>query len=182
MRARGKHLPHFTTEQRADDGTHSSHSNTTNGTLLHTHMGSASSLAICFGGRDARLVQAFRRQIADSAAAIRAVFRNPNLRWIQLASLATNLGNWGYTVGVSLYAYKVGGVTDVGIIWLLRTLPASLLAPIGGVIADRFPRQRVMLSTELIRAPMIVAGAVCIWSSLSPDFVYAIATANSIVR
>jgi hypothetical protein len=39
-----------------------------------------------------------------------------------------------------------------------------------------------MAASDLIRAALIVAGAIFIWADMSPDFVYAVATANSIVR
>ena len=127
-------------------------------------------------------VQAFRRQMKDSAEAIRAVFRNPNLRNLELAVMGTELAGWGYSIAVSVYAYRIGGATDVGLIWLLRSVPSGLLSPIGGVIADRYPRVQLMVMTDLVRAALIVAGAAFVWSGLSHDLVYAVATANAIAR
>jgi MFS family permease len=129
-----------------------------------------------------RTMAGFKRQLADSVAAIRMVFENPNLRRLQLALAGTELAGWGYSIAVSIFAYEVGGATDVGILWLLRSVPSGLLSPVGGVLADRFPRERLMVASDLIRAALITAGAIFIWADFSPYLVYAVATANAIAR
>lgn len=133
-------------------------------------------------GEMLRTVNSFKRQLADSAAAMRSVFQNPNLRRLETALAGTELAGWGYSIAVSVFAYEVGGATDVGILWLLRSVPSGLLSPIGGVLADRLPRRQLMVASDLLRAALIVAGAIFIWADLSPDFVYAVATANAIAR
>src|SRR5438045_6292595 len=99
-----------------------------------------------------RTMNTFRRQLADSGAAIRSVFQNPNLRRLQIALAGTELAGWGYSIAVSVFAYQVGGATDVGILWLLRSVPSGLLSPIGGVLADWLPRKPLMVASDLTRA------------------------------
>jgi MFS family permease len=127
-------------------------------------------------------MNAFRRQLADSAAAIRGVFVNPNLRRLEIAFAGTEVAGWGYSIAVSVFAYNVGGARDVGIIWLLRSVPSGLLSPLGGVLADRYPRVRLMVASDLLRASLIMAGAAFIWADFSPYLVYVVATANALAR
>jgi hypothetical protein len=52
--------------------------------------------------------------------------RNPGLRRLQLAWAGSNLGTWGFGVALSVYAYEQGGAAAVGIVALLRLVPAAI--------------------------------------------------------
>jgi MFS family permease len=121
-------------------------------------------------------VAALRQQLAESTSAFSAVFKNPNLCRLELAAVGSTLGSWAYSVAVSVYAYEHGGgAKGVGLIWLIRVLPAGLLSPLGGIVADRFPRERVMLVSSLVRVVLIMAAAVCVWTHTSAAVVYVLA-------
>jgi len=105
-------------------------------------------------------VDVLRRRIADSVAAFGSVFRNANLRRLELAWAASVVGNWAYLVAVSVYAYGVGGEAAVGLILFLRLVPAALIAPFAGLLGDRYRRERVLLVTNLLRVVLIGAAAV----------------------
>ena len=94
------------------------------------------------------------------------MFSNPNLRRLELAAVGSAmLGSWAYSVAVSVYAYEHGGgAKGVGLVWLIRVLPAGLLSPVGGIVADRFPRERVMLASSLVRVVLIAVAAACVWA------------------
>jgi MFS family permease len=128
-----------------------------------------------------RRVQALRRRIADSAAAFRDVVRNENLRRLELAWTASIVGHWAYLVAVSVYAYDVGGEAAVGLIFLLRLVPAALIAPFAGLLADRYRRERVLLGSLLARVVLISAAAACVFLDVAPAVVYALAVAAAIV-
>ena len=111
-------------------------------------------------------MESLKQRVADSAAAFVAVFSNPNLRRLELAAVGSTLGSWAYSVAVSVYAYEHGGgAKGVGLVWLIRVLPAGLLSPVGGIVADRFPRERVMLASSLVRVVLIAVAAACVWVS-----------------
>jgi MFS family permease len=128
-----------------------------------------------------RPVLGLRRRIRDSATAFRDVVRNDNLRRLELAWAASIVGHWAYLVAVSVYAYDVGGEAAVGLILLLRLVPAALLAPFGGLLADRYPRELVLLGSLLARVVLIGAAAICVFLDVAPAVVYALAVAAAIV-
>jgi MFS family permease len=119
--------------------------------------------------------------MGDSAGAFRDVVRNDNLRRLELAWAASIVGHWAYLVAVSVYAYDVGGEAAVGLILLLRLVPAALLAPFGGLLADRYPRELVLLGSLLARVVLISAAAICVFLDTAPAAVYALAVAAAIV-
>jgi len=125
-------------------------------------------------------VDVVRRRIADSVTAFGDVFRNANLRRLELAWAASVVGNWAYLVAVSVYAYGVGGEAAVGLILFLRLVPAALIAPFAGLLADRYRRERVLLVTNLLRVVLIGAAAVCVFLDAPAAVVYALAIAASI--
>lgn len=126
-------------------------------------------------------VDVLKRRIADSLTAFKDVFRNENLRRLELAWAASIVGHWAYLVAVSVYAYGVGGEAAVGLILFLRLVPAALIAPFAGLLADRYRRERVLLITNLLRVVLIGAAAVCVFLDAPPAVVYALAVAAAIV-
>lgn len=112
-------------------------------------------------------------RLSRSAAALGAVFRNPALRRLQLAWVGSIVGNWSYSVALAVYAYREGGPAAVGLVGLIRLLPSAVAAPFVALAADRFPRVRVMVAADLVRAPLIaLAGLVILWDG-PPAVVYA---------
>jgi MFS family permease len=121
-------------------------------------------------------------RISQSAAAFKSVFANPSLRRLELAWAASIVGNWAYLVAVSVYAYDIGGEAAVGLLLLLRLVPAALIAPFAGLLADRYPRERVLLVANLLRVCLISIAAVCVFVDAPAVVVYALAIAASIAN
>ncbi|MGH3065299.1 MAG: MFS transporter [Gaiellaceae bacterium] len=119
-------------------------------------------------------------RIAESTAAFRDVVRNKSLRRLELAWSASIIGQWAYLVAVSVYAYEVGGEAAVGLIFLLRLVPAALLAPFAGLLADRYRRDLVLLGSLLARAVLIGLAAVGVFLDVSSAVVYALAVGAAI--
>ena len=120
-------------------------------------------------------VSGLKQQLRDSAAAFGAVFRNRNLRRLQLAWAGSVIGHWAYVIAVSVFAYGADGTKGVGVIWLLRMLPAAFASPFTSMLADRYPRVRVMVTSDLLRASLIAAGAIVVFADGPPWIVYAMA-------
>ncbi len=126
-------------------------------------------------------VTGLKERLAGSAAAFGAVFRNPSLRWLELAWTSSIIGHWAYLIAVSVYAFEQGGERAVGLIFLLRLVPAALIAPFSGLIADRYRRERVLVATNVARIVLIGAAAICVFADAEPWIVYALAIGAAIV-
>lgn len=122
--------------------------------------------------------------VADSTRsldAFRAVVRNPGLRRLQLAWAGSNLGTWGYGIALSVFAYDHGGATAVGLVGLIRLIPAAIAAPFMGVLGDRYPRRTVMAGSDLGRVVVVGAGALAIAGDLDPVVVYVLAAVGVVI-
>ena len=121
-----------------------------------------------------------RARLRESGASFGSVVRNPNLRRLQLAWAWSIVGHWAYLVAVSVYAYDAGGEAAVGLIFALRLLPAAFVAPFAGLLADRYPRERVLLVSGIVRMILVAAAAVCVFLDAPAAVVYALAVAAAI--
>lgn len=126
-------------------------------------------------------VQGLRARLRDSATAFRDVFRNADLRRIELAWASAILGHWAYLVAVAVFAYGEGGATAVGVLVVIRTIPAALIAPFTASLADRYPRKAVMVISNLVRAGLIAGAGACVLLGAPAEAVYAIAGIAMIV-
>ena len=118
-------------------------------------------------------MQGLRARIAESTRSFGQVFANPDLRRLQLAWAGSLIGNWSYFVALAIYAYDQGGAGAVGVVSVIRMLPAAIASPFLAGLADRYSRKLVMIVTDVIRAALMVAAAVTIWQGWSAYIVYA---------
>jgi MFS family permease len=126
-------------------------------------------------------MEALRRQLLDSVRAFKGVYSNRSLRRIQLAWIGSSVGTWGYVVALMVYAYRHGGPAAVGLVGLIRWFPAAAAAPFGGMVGDRFPRLRVMIVSDLVRAASMAAAAAAIALSAPAVIVYLLAILVTLV-
>src|SRR5215207_4647061 len=100
-----------------------------------------------------------RARIADAAAACSRNFRSRNLRRAQLAFGAMWAGEWAATVALGVIAFRDGGAGALALVGAARMLPAALVAPFAGVLADRGDRERTLAGVGLARALLLGAAA-----------------------
>jgi MFS family permease len=79
-------------------------------------------------------------------------FRDFRLLWAGL--LVSNLGTWMQFTALGYYVASLApnarvGALDIGLLGAARAVPALLLSPFAGVVADRYPRRRVLLMTNV---------------------------------
>ena len=120
-------------------------------------------------------------RIRESLAAFQAVFRNPQLRRVELAWAATNIGRWAYFVALAVYAYHAGGAAAVGLVALIRMVPSAFAAPFTAILGDRFARERVMLLSNLGQAATIGAAAAIALADGPAAAVYALVGVNTVI-
>jgi MFS family permease len=116
-----------------------------------------------------------RERLRDSGRAFSTSARNPSLRSAQLSFGATWTAEWAFTVALGVVAFRDGGATAVGLVAFARMAPSALLSPFGTALADRFPRERVLMWSCLIRAAATAAAAVLLALAWSTVGVYALA-------
>jgi len=120
------------------------------------------------------------RRFRDSLSAFASVWRNANLRWLELAWGASVVAQYAYLVAVSVYAYGVGGEKAVGLLFLARLLPAALISPFAGMLGDRYPRERVLFLTNVTRVVLVMASAVGVFADANAWIVYGLSIAATI--
>jgi MFS family permease len=123
-----------------------------------------------------------RERLAESRRAFAAVFTNPGLRRVEVSWAGTVCAYWIFIVTLSLYAYERGGAGAVGLVWLLRTLPSVVAAPVGAVLGDRYPRERVLLGINLARSATIGAAAAAAFTGAPAGIVYALGSLMGLLQ
>ena len=96
------------------------------------------------------------------------VLRHRDFRLLWLGQAASVVGDNIVTVALALFIVDLtGNATDLGFVLGAYSLPLIAFLLVGGVIADRLPRHRVVVATDLVRfalhallAILIVTGAV----------------------
>ncbi|MGQ0617302.1 MAG: MFS transporter [Acidimicrobiia bacterium] len=78
--------------------------------------------------------------------------------WV--AQVVSALGDWLGFLAITLLAVDLGGGSGgaaVSLVMTARILPGFFLAPVAGVMIDRWDRKKVMVSCDLVRAGVICA-------------------------
>ena len=106
-------------------------------------------------------------RVPDERPALLGPLRSRDFRLLWTGLLFGNLGTWmqftalGYEV-VHIAPNEHLAALYVGIIGAARAIPVLVLSPFAGVVADRFPRRRVLLATNAITSLLALALAVII--------------------
>jgi MFS family permease len=110
-----------------------------------------------------------------------AVARNPNLRRLELAYGAAITSEWAFTVALGVFAYERGGATAVGILGLVRMLPAALATPFTAALADRYERERALVAVTLLSGVALAAATALFYFGRNEAAIFAFAAAHAVV-
>jgi MFS family permease len=121
-------------------------------------------------------VHRLRGRLRGSKAALGGVLASRDLRRVQLAWLGSETGGWVAVVALSVVSFGDGGLTGVGLVLGARLLAPAVAAPFMGVLADRFPRRRVMIAADLVRLVLVTVAAGVLWADGPLLLVYAISS------
>lgn len=84
--------------------------------------------------------------------------RHRNYRIFMGGQLISLIGTWMQTVAESWLVYRLtGSALLLGLAGFANRIPIFLLSPIGGAVADRYSRHRIVIATQV--ASMILAAA-----------------------
>jgi MFS family permease len=124
----------------------------------------------------------FRTELREAGHAFAEVFRNPNLRLVQISWAGTVNAYSIFVVALGFYAYERGGAAAVGLVGLLRVLPSVVAAPFGSVLGDRYRRERVVVAINVARSVTIVAAAGAVFLAAPAGVVYALASVMGLLQ
>ncbi|MGW5695222.1 MFS transporter, partial [Streptomyces asiaticus] len=101
----------------------------------------------------------------------RPAWAGRNYTLLTTAAVVTGLGNAGALIAAAFAVLEAGGDGgDVGLVAAARTLPLVLLLLIGGAVADRLPRHRVMVAanslnclSQAVFAVLVLSGEARLW-------------------
>jgi MFS family permease len=132
-------------------------------------------VALASGGGGGVVASFFR----ETGGSLRSVFGNRDLRRLQVAFAGSLIGNWAYATAVSVWAYGVGGPKAVGVFAAVRLALMALATPFVSTFADRYPRKRVMIASDLYCAVLVTAAALCLYAGTPAFPVFALAALTS---
>src|SRR6267378_3048355 len=103
-----------------------------------------------------------------------AVFRSLKHRNFRLffgGQLISLIGTWMQTIAEAWLIYRLTGSSVLlGLLGFVGQIPIFLLSPIGGLAADRWPRQRVVITTQVASmllgftlAALTLTGRIRVW-------------------
>ncbi|MFP8942458.1 MFS transporter [Streptomyces fenghuangensis] len=101
----------------------------------------------------------------------RPAWAGRNYTLLTAAAVITGLGNSGALIAAAFAVLALGGDgTDVGLVAAARTVPLVLFLLVGGAVADRLPRHRVMVAANVLNcvsqgvfAALVIAGSAELW-------------------
>lgn len=113
--------------------------------------------------------------LSPSRPALFRALQHRNYRLFFLGQLVSLIGTWMQSVAQSWLVYRLtGSAVLLGTVGFAGQIPVFLLSPLGGVVADRRDRRRVLLATQgfamvlaLVLAGLTLSGRVHVWHVLA---------------
>lgn len=115
----------------------------------------------------------------DPLPRVLAIFRNPDLRRIEIGFAAFNAAEWGTWVAMLVYAYRHGGAMTAGLVAVAQLVPAALVSPAAASFADRMRPAAVLRAGYLLQATAMSATSAALLLALPPFLVYALAAVTA---
>lgn len=111
------------------------------------------------------------RVTTEAPATRLRVLRLPDFRWFFSGQIISTFGDYLVAPALSVAVLDLtGSVSDIGLVLAARSVPIVAFMLFGGVIADRLPRDRVMVGADLARvagqggtAILLLSGHAQIW-------------------
>ena len=107
--------------------------------------------------------------------------QRPQFRYLWLAAVVSFAGDWFNTIATVILVNRYTDSTvAVGALFIARALPPFLLSPLAGVVADRFSRKKVLITTDVIRA-FIVLGFLLVDGPEDAWLIYTLTVAQFVI-
>lgn len=93
-----------------------------------------------------------------------SIFRSPEFRRYYAGQALSYLGDGLRTLAIPLLVYHLtGSAVSLAFTFALEVLPFALFSILGGSLADRLDRRRLMLGADALRFLIMAAFAVALW-------------------
>lgn len=81
-----------------------------------------------------------------------SAYSKPAFRRVWWGNLASNIGTWMQNITLGVLAYQLTGEAwFIGVVTFAQLGPMLIVSPIGGAVADRFDRRRLMIGIALVQ-------------------------------
>ncbi|MFC6154267.1 MFS transporter [Nocardioides yefusunii] len=103
---------------------------------------------------------------------------NPNYRLYAAGGVVSNLGTWMQRIAQDWLVLQLAtdGAVALGMVTGLQFLPALLLSPFAGIVADRVPKRRLLQLTNIgMAVPAIVLGLLAVTGHAQVWHIYVLA-------
>jgi MFS family permease len=97
--------------------------------------------------------------LRTSVRALAVEFESRDMGFLGVATALSSFATWSFTIALAVYGFDAHGAAGVGIVALVRYLPAALVSPLVGLTIDRFPRRSVMLGSAVAATAVLGAAA-----------------------
>jgi MFS family permease len=101
------------------------------------------------------VIASLRERLEESFQSFGQIFRNPDIRRLELGWAISVFGHWAYGIALAVYAFDKGGAGAVGLVGLFRFLPPAIFGPFTAMLADRYRRELVIIGANLSRAVLL---------------------------
>jgi MFS family permease len=96
--------------------------------------------------------------VSAAAGTMRSALRHASFRRLLVGLAVSQAGDWLYNVALLAFVYdRTHSAGWLAATTAARIVPIVALGPLGGVIADRFDRRRVMVVSDVVRAALMLA-------------------------
>ncbi len=108
-------------------------------------------------------------------AALFRSLRHRNFRLFFSGQIISLVGTWMQTIAEAWLLYRLTHSSVLlGVLGFMNQIPIFLLSPLGGLVADRWPRQRVVIATQVasmmlafILATLTLTGRIVVWEIIT---------------
>lgn len=86
---------------------------------------------------------------------MRAILRRPDVRLLFAGQFLSMFGDWAMFIALGVWARVLtGSNAEAGLVFLFLGI-TGLIAPLGGIVVDRLPKRRLMITTHLALAAVM---------------------------
>ena len=116
--------------------------------------------------------------LPDGGTVVR-LFGSPSFFRLWVAQVVSAIGDWLGFVAIVAVATRISGSAGaISLVMSARLVPGFFLAPVAGVLVDRYDRKRIMVTCDLVRAAVLftIPFVTAIWQLVLASLVLEVAT------